>query len=167
LEVNLVSSGLDSVEVEAAAKEIPLRNSQHRLQELGAQHRTGSVIDLAWHPENSQEVLELLLQEEAYSVVVRMEGFEVVVAGTVVLVLVAVVVAVGSSEDLEGIDQREGELRLVVHKRRQKGDRSRGHQSSCDPQPQSSNPATARQYEFVPCIVEEVVGLVLYRLALD
>jgi hypothetical protein len=62
-----------------------------------------------------------------------MEGFEVVVAGTVVLVLVAVVVAVGSSEDLEGIDQREEGLRQVVHKHRQKGDPSRGHQSSCDP----------------------------------
>jgi len=44
---------------------IPLQDSQHPPRELGVQHRTGSVIDLAWDPEDSQEVLELLLQGEA------------------------------------------------------------------------------------------------------
>ena len=50
-----------------------------------------------------------------------------VVAGTAVVVFVAVVVAAGSSEDLGDIDRREEGLRLVVHKHRQKEDLSRGH----------------------------------------
>lgn len=44
---------------------IPLQDNQHPLRELGVQYRTGSVIDLAWDPEDSQEVLGLLLQGEA------------------------------------------------------------------------------------------------------
>jgi len=122
---------------------IPLQDSQRRFRELRAQHRTGSVLDLAWHLENSQEVLEPLLLGEAYWVV-RMEGFEAAVAGTAVAVEVAVAAVAGSGEYLEGIDQREEGQKLVVHKHQQEGDLSRGHQSSCVPQLQSSNPTTAR-----------------------
>jgi hypothetical protein len=50
--------------------------------------------------------------------------FEVVVAGTVVVEAVAA--AVGSSVDLEGIDQKEEERRLVVRKRRLAGDPFQG-----------------------------------------
>lgn len=67
LEVNFASLELDSTGAgaRAAAKQMPLQDNQDPLRELGVQHRTGSVIDLARDPEDSQEVLELLLQGEA------------------------------------------------------------------------------------------------------